>query len=226
VGGDDGSPGVAVVTTAALTFLLSGIYSGALAPEHLADLRKSGLRDDTIQAHRIMSVPPSMIGQLLGFDIAAIRSAMLIPFPDPRGGYMDHVRLKIFPSFQDRRGHTIKYLQPARCEARLYFPWSTLSALDGSAPLWLVEGEKKSLAVAQLGLLAVGLAGVEAWHRRGSLDLLPDFRAIRLQGRRVELLPDGDVTTNLNVRRGVERLAAALAIAGARPRLATLPEAA
>jgi hypothetical protein len=82
------------------------------------------------------------------------------------------------------------------------------------------------LAVAQLGLLAVGLAGVEAWHRRGSLDLLPDFRAIRLQGRRVELLPDGDVTTNLNVRRGVERLAAALAIAGARPRLATLPEAA
>jgi hypothetical protein len=144
VGGDDGSPGVAVVTTAALTFLLSGIYSGALAPEHLADLRKSGLRDDTIQAHRIMSVPPSMIGQLLGFDIAAIRSAMLIPFPDPRGGYMDHVRLKIFPSFQDRRGHTIKYLQPARCEARLYFPWSTLSALDGSAPLWLVEGEKRA----------------------------------------------------------------------------------
>jgi hypothetical protein len=214
------------VVTTALKFLLSPIYSGALAPEHLDDLRKSGLRDDTIRAHRIMSVPPSMIGQLLGFDIAAIRSALLIPFPDPRGGYMDHVRVKIFPSLQDRRGHTIKYLQPTRSEARLYFPWSSVSALDGSAPVWLLEGEKKSLAIAQLGLLAVGFSGIEGWHRRGSLDLLPDFHAMRLQGRRIELLPDGDVTTNPNVRRGVDRLAAALAIAGARPRLATLPEAA
>jgi hypothetical protein len=211
----------------ALRFLLSPIYSCALAPEHLADLRKSGLRDDIIHGHRIMSVPPSLIRQILGFDIAPIRSAMLIPFPDPRtGASMNHVRVKIFPSLQDRRGHTIKYLGPARSEARLYFPWPSLTALDGSAPIWLVEGEKKSLAVVQLGLPAVGFSGVEGWHRRGVLDLLPDFWVIQLRGRRVELLPDGDVTTNLNVRRGIERLAAALAIAGARPRLVTLPEAA
>lgn len=34
-----------------------------------------------------------MIGRLLGFDIAEIRSALLIPFPDPAGGFMDHVRM-------------------------------------------------------------------------------------------------------------------------------------
>ena len=48
--------------------LLGRVYDGALAPEHLADLRKSGLTDETIAANLIRSVPPAMISQLLGFE--------------------------------------------------------------------------------------------------------------------------------------------------------------
>lgn len=208
----------------ALRLLLSPIYPGSLAPEHLADLRRSGLTNDTIQYYRIRSVPPGMICQLLGFDIPAIRSACLIPFPDPRGGFMNHIRMKVFPPFQDKRGNTVKYLQPRKSGVRLFFPLTPEDALTGSRPLWLVEGEKKCLAVAQLGLPAVGFCGIEGWHLAGSSDLLPDFDRLHLHGRVIELLPDGDWRTNPNVQRGAERFARALEARGARPRLVMLPE--
>jgi hypothetical protein len=107
---------------------------------------------------------------------------------------------------------------------RVYFVARCLrEVLEGDAPLWLVEGEKKAAAVAQLGLPAIAIAGVEGWHRRGELRLLPDFDAIRLRDRIVEVLPDGDVETNPNVRRAVHSLGNALAVRGARPRLVHLP---
>src|SRR5262249_42894046 len=155
-----------------------------LAPEHLADLRHSGLTDDTIQLHRIRSVPPHMIRQLLGFDSKAIRSAMLIPFPDPRSGFMDHVRLKVFPPFSGAKNNTVKYLQPRGSAPRLFFCLATLrDALEGDGPLWVVEGEKKALAVAQLGLPSIGICGIEGWHRAAYPQLLRDFDPLRLRDR-------------------------------------------
>jgi ribulose 1,5-bisphosphate synthetase/thiazole synthase len=137
---------------------------------------------------------------------------------------MDCIRVKVFPSLTDADGHLLKYLQPRGQAPRVYFVARCLrEVLEGDAPLWVVEGEKKACAVAQLGLPAIAIAGVEGWHRRGELRLLPDFDAIRLRGRIVEVLPDGDVETNPNVRRAVHRLGTALAERGARPRLVHLP---
>lgn len=210
---------------AALDLLLSRYYDGALHPEAVADLKKSGLTPETIRTHKIRSVPVSMISRLLGFDAPQVRHAYLIPFPDPAGGWMDHIRLKVFPAFTDRRGSTVKYLGPRGAGPRLFFPLVTMeAALHGDLPLYLVEGAKKGLAVAQLDLPAVGFEGIEAWHGRGSCGLLADFDFIRLQGRTVELVPDGDWRTNPHVRRGAERLAEALEARGARPRLVVLPE--
>lgn len=210
-----------------LDFLLSVLYDeDPLHSEHLSDLRRSGLTDETIRLHRIRSVPPHMIGQLLGFDISTITSAMLIPFPDPTGGFFDHVRMKIFPPLTDRQGQKLKYLQPRRSGVRLFFPRMTIEAvMHGDAPLWLVEGEKKALAVAQLDLPTIGVCGIEGWHVAGSRELIRDFCHVRLLNRRVELVPDGDVSSNVNVRWGTRRLADALRAAEARPRLVRLPEA-
>jgi putative DNA primase/helicase len=210
-------------SAAALELLLSSVYSGALAPNHLADLRRSGLTDATLQLQRIRSVPSHMIDQLLGFDARGVVSAYLIPFPDPHGGWLEHVRLKVFPTLTTERG-TLKYLQPRGSGVRLYFPLATLdAALTSDAPLWLVEGEKKALATAQLGFASVGFPGIDAWHASGTRVLLSDFDVIPLKGRVVELVPDGDVQTNPHVRRGAEGFALALANRGARPRLVTLP---
>src|SRR5262249_42389896 len=152
--------------------------------------------DGTITCQKIRSVPPHMIAQLLGFDPRGVVSAYLIPFPNPRGGWLDHVRLKVFPTLTTERG-TVKYLQPRGSGVRLFFPLATLPAvLTSDAPLWIVEGEKKSLAIAQLGLPSVGFCGIEGWHRGGTRELLSDFDAIPLRGRVVELVPDGDVATN------------------------------
>src|SRR5215813_10050957 len=110
-----------------LAFLLTTIYDiDPLAPPHRADLVKSGITDETIGLQKIRSVPPHMIDQLLAFPAPKVDSAMLIPFPDPRGDWMDHVRMKIFPPFKDRRGQTVKYLQPRGSGVRLYFPLATL----------------------------------------------------------------------------------------------------
>lgn len=207
----------------ALDLLLSRFYDGALAPEHAGDLAKSGLTPETIAAHFIRSVPPSMIRPLLGFDSREIQSALLFPFRSPRGGFMDHVRFKVFPPLLDRKGHTLKYLQPKGAPPRLYFTVPGLRALRGSDPCWLVEGEKKACAVAQLGVPAIGISGIEGWHAKGSRDLIPDFEALALVGRIIELVPDADVQTDPDVERGAMRLASALKARGALVRLVVLP---
>jgi hypothetical protein len=210
-----------------LDFLLSVLYDAAsLHPLHLADLRKSGLADATIRQQKIRTVPPHMIDVLLGFLAPGVTSAYLIPFPDPRGSWMDHVRVKVFPSIETESG-TIKYLQPKHSGVRVYFPITTLErGLYSTEALYLIEGEKKSLAVAQLGLPAIGICGIEGWHRAGSIELLEDFADIPLRNRIVDIIPDGDVETNPDVRRGTTRLMEALARRGAEPRAVILPVAA
>jgi hypothetical protein len=208
------------------SFLMSAIYDRSnLHPHHVADLRKSGLTDETVAIQKIRTVmPPAIFDDLLGFRVpAAVTSIYVIPFFDPIGTLTEHIRVKVFPSIKTENG-TIKYLQPKRSGVRIFFPVATLPAvLDSGRPLYLVEGEKKALAVAQRGLPAVGFAGIEAWHAGGSRELLADFDAIPLAGRVVELVPDGDWQTNPNVERGVIRLAEALRARGAHPRLVVLP---
>jgi hypothetical protein len=216
-----------------LAFLMGPVYSGALHPLHLADLRKSTLPDETIKAQGIRSIPPNMIAQLLGFDMPGVTSAMLFPFADPAGGWMDHVRMKIFPVLTREKGRgsaktteTIKYLQPKASGVRLYFPISTMRAVcESMETLWVCEGEKKSLRVAQRDCVpVVALCGVEGWHAGGSDALLADFDHIPLKGRVVKVVPDGDVEDNPNVARAIWRFGAALDRCGALPELVHLPQ--
>jgi uncharacterized protein DUF3854 len=207
-----------------LQVLLSPVYDGALAPEHLADLRKSTLDDKMIREQFIRSVPPAMIEPLLGFDRPEIRSALLLPFRSPAGGIMDHVRVKVFPALTDAKGHSVKYLQPKRSAPRLYFVARCLErVVESDEPVWITEGEKKACAVAQLGFPVIGITGVTAWHGKGHCDLLPDFDAIPLVDRAVELLPDTDYQTNADVALAINGLARALGARGAKPFVRLLP---
>src|SRR5262245_40144581 len=98
---------------ATLEFLLSPISDGALAPAHRADLGMSGIMEATRIAQGIRSVPPSDFDRLLGFPVpAAVTSLLLLPYPDPTGGYFDMFQVKLFPSLTNPAGHTTKYLQP------------------------------------------------------------------------------------------------------------------
>jgi hypothetical protein len=207
-----------------LDFLLSVLYDEAgLHPPHEEDLTKSGITKGTVALQKIRSVPPHMIDLLLDFRTPKVRSALLFPFPHPAGGFIDLVRMKIFPPLTTKTG-TTKYLQPRASAPRLYFCIAVLDQVrERVGPLWLVEGEKKSLAVAQLGLPAVGFCGIDGWHRKGSMDLLPDFEAIPLRDRAVNIIPDSDLATNPHVARSATRFTWALTRHGARPRVLLLP---
>ena len=127
--------------------------------------------------------------------------------------------MKVFPT------GTSKYLQPRRSGVRLYFPPATLEAvLHASDPLFLVEGEKKALSVAQEGVPTVGFAGIEGWHLAGSRTLHPDLDDVGLHARAVHVIPDADYRTNPAVHRAVRRLGEALAARGATPTLVHVPD--
>jgi hypothetical protein len=223
-------------------FLLSDAYrNSTLDPEHQADLDKSGITAETRELHRLRSVPPQMIDLILGFRSPRVRSAYLIPFPDPRGGWFDHVKLKVFSAdgAGDVRGDHVeqyreryrysngarKYLVRRASSPRVFFCLHELSAaLEGDTPLWCVEGPKKALAVAQLGLPAIGIESAWGWHEKGSRELLPDFDLIALHGRTVKVVPDSDVSTNPDIMRSMRQLGDALRAVGAHPRLVRLPQ--
>jgi len=210
-----------------LAFLIGRAYDHmGLHPEHLADLRRSGLSDTTLRAQKIRSIPPNMIDVLAGFSVpASVTSAYVIPYPALAGGFLSHIRIKLFPPITEDDGPAVKYLQPPQSGTRLFFPLATIPAVVASeAPLWIVEGEKKALAVSQHGLPTVGTAGINAWCTPGSRRLHPDFDRIPLMGRLVELVPDSDWQTHRQVGAAVSALATALAGAGARPRVVVLPD--
>ncbi len=107
---------------------------------------------------------------------------------------------------------------------RIYFPLATLDAvLHSPDPLYIVEGEKKALSVAQIGLPAIGICGVEGWHVRGSSTLHPDLDDVGLRGRVINVIPDADVRTNPAVHAAVHRLAAALSARGSTAHLVLVP---
>ena len=139
---------------------------------------------------------------------------------------MDAVRVKLFPPQRGVKGHAFKYAQPRGSRPRVYFVRRCLrKVVEGDDRLLLVEGEKKALALAELGYACIGLAGVEGWHTKGDRRLLPDFDAIPLHHRVVEVVPDGDYRSNPHVARAVQRLGTALADRGARARVVLLPHA-
>jgi hypothetical protein len=209
-----------------LDFLLSALYDRIeLHPEHLDDLRKSALTDETIARQKIRTAPPHMIQHLLGYSPPKIvRHAYVIPYADPRGGWMPHVRMKIFPNVERKSG-TVKYLQPHHSGVRIFFPIATLDVVLHSAEeLYIVEGEKKALCVAQTGAPTIGIAGAEGWHATGSDGLHPDLDDVGLDGRLVNLWFDSDIEDNPLVHYAADRLGLALKARGVKALTIVRPE--
>ncbi len=162
-----------------------------LHPEHLADLVRSGLSAQTIQAAKIHSVSPREIPRHLGFNDERITSVLCFPYFGEAGFCRD----KVFPtSLTDRAGHKIRYLQRKGSGSRLYIPPRAERVLaDPTISLYFTEGEKKALKAAQQGHPTIGLAGL--WNFTSQGELLPGFSRIKLAGREVGLIPDSEVWT-------------------------------
>ncbi|MFH1922221.1 MAG: DUF3854 domain-containing protein, partial [Planctomycetota bacterium] len=116
-------------------------------------------------------------------------------------------------------GKPVKYEQAKGSIPHAYFPAGCLKQLRaGTGPVYVTEGEKKSLALAQMGFTAIGLGGVWAWKIKGTDTLIPDLQGIGWQGQTVYVVFDHDKeqTTRIKVRLAEGRFGKALAAAGAK----------
>ncbi len=192
-----------------------------LHPLHYADLQKSGLSDETIEAAGIVSVPPNAIRKRLGYDPPSLTSMYEIPYG---GGFS---RYRCFYS-EGKIGP--KYLQKRDTGNRLYIPALAPSILtDTAKPLFITEGEKKALKACQEGIPCVGLAGLWNWKIKDG-GLIPDFERIILQGRKVFMIPDNDYLKpnkhgyDKNLGKAVNDLAESLIEKGAMVSVIQLPD--
>ena len=196
-------------------------------PDHLSDLRKSGLSNETIQGAGIYSVIPGDISKI--FNHPKVESMIAFPYPGT-----DHVRYKLFSSepILDKDGHEIKYYQPKGEANRLYIPERVRAILsDPSVPLHITEGEKKILKENQEELYCIGLGGLWGWADGSEeKNLIPDFNLIQWKGREVYLDPDNDFLKpdrrgeKKNTGQAVKELGHRLIDRGAKPFVTYLPE--
>jgi DNA polymerase-1 len=121
-----------------------------------------------------------------------------------------------------RDGRSAKYLLRAK-QANVLDVHPTARGLlfDAEVPLLLTEGVLKADAAVSVGLVAVGLGGVEGGWRNGAP--LPEWEVIPLKGRQVLVAFDSDVTVKASVRGAQRRLSGYLQHRGAQVEIVVLP---
>ena len=182
-------------------------------PEHLEDLRKSGLRDEIVAEMGCHSVPGERVKAHLGFTLPGIESVLCFPYAGTGG----HHRDKVFPpNIKDSEGRSIKYLQPKGSPSRLYvLPSVAQPLLDVSTPLIVTEGEKKAAALVQIGKVAVAIGGLWSWRQNG--EPISDLSMVPFLGRWVELCFDSDTWNRFDLQQPLYAFAKHLQSRGASP---------
>jgi putative DNA primase/helicase len=212
--------------------------NGSLLPQHLADLRKSGLSDKQIArcGYRSLQAPAS-VQKVLRWKRynGDLGPCLAIPFCNADGKSLDYCRLKPDrPRTAKENGKPIKYESPKGAGNLPYFPPDTLAALiNPSAPLIVVEGEKKASKGDQDGFPCIGLIGVFGWQQKrrkntdskpqGERELIPGLAGIPWHGRPVFLAFDSDAADKPAVRLAEWHLAEVLARHGATVKIVRLP---
>lgn len=185
-----------------------------LMQHHRKQLHASAIPDDFIEAARIESV--TRWRSLLDWGFPEWQARQTGIGPESPG--------LLFPSFgvtgedpkygrvrpDNPKNPKIKYIQPSGVPNSLYVPPMRQACLkDPEQPLWIEEGEKKTLAMAALGECAIGIPGVTGWRGKGyakGLTALADWELIALNDRRIYPTVDSDAAHNTNVIVVTERL--------------------
>jgi hypothetical protein len=205
-----------------------------LLPQHLADLRASGLSDAQIAACGFYSEPdPAAVATLLGWTkpARALGPCLCLPFVGPDGKPTAYVRVKPDRP-RDKDGKTVKYESPLRKPNRAYVPPATRAVLtDPGVPLLVTEGEKKAAKADQDGFPCIGLVGVYGWQKKrptgadgkkaGARELIADLAAVAWGGRAVTVVYDSDLADKPEVAWAEWHLSEALP--GATVRAVRLP---
>lgn len=181
-----------------------------LTKRALDDLARSGLTESDARKLRIAPMP--FFGPTDGYRI---------PYFALDGSPTDYYRDRLFDNPNQ------KYNQARKSTPRAYFPplleqsWKEV-ARDTSAPVLIVEGEKKAAAGCKAGFPTIGIGGVDSWSAKKRM--IPDLAAFPWKGRPAVIVFDSDVVRNATVRAARDRLGAALREKGAGVVAVDLPD--
>lgn len=191
-----------------------------LCAKDLENLRASGLTDDIIRANGLYTEYDSAkLAAILnrGAGSNCCLGGLVFPYRNLEGTVNCFARVRPhMPRVRD--GQPIKYEHPVGESLRAYYPIASLATLrDGQSAIYITEGEKKALALSQLGLAAVGIGGVWCGCKKGTEELIEDLAVISWPGREVYICFDYDQKpkTRQDVEAARNRLAKALKAAGA-----------
>lgn len=213
-----------------------------LLPQHLADLRRSGLTDETIRESQIHSILSAVEAKRIlnwKYPASKIVPAMAIPFFRIDGSRNGFARLRPDISQPDKNkpGKVRKYEQPCGVSPHAYFPPAAIDAINTPGRLIAVtEGEKKALAVTQAGYPCIGLTGVSAWQKPfpeaerkkknpedKQAELIDDLAQIDWTGRPTLIIFDTDSFRNANNNLALARFALVISGRDADPCIIDLP---
>jgi hypothetical protein len=207
----------------------------SVSPHDHEDLQRSGLTSVTIAENGLYTETNSTkIAALLNRggcpDCCLVTGALVFRYRDLNGTVNGFARLKPrTPRVKD--GKPVKYEQPKDSPMRAYFPVASLPMLrDAGSSVFITEGEKKSLALSQLGLAAIGIGGIwcgcQKDEQSGGHRLIDDLAAIEWENRDIYIVFDYDpqADTRRQVELAQRRLAACLQAAGSGSRFAGATE--
>ncbi len=128
----------------------------------------------------------------------------------------------------NKSGKPVKYETPTGSRNVLDVPLRIRSLLrDPSIPLVFTEGARKADAAVSIGIPCIALIGVFGWrgtNAQGGKASLPDWDAIALNGRKVYLAFDSDVTVKPGVALALRRLKEFLELHEAKVKIIYLPD--
>jgi hypothetical protein len=203
----------------------NGQVPPGLYPTDYKNLCASGLGPHTIVANGLYTeADPIRLATLLNrlpeppkeIPYFCRTPALVFPYRDLDGNLIDFVRVRPHCPRRQRR-RDVKYESPVGSECHAYIPVECLAKLKaGLCPVFITEGEKKALALAQLRYCAVAVGGVDGGLKKDG-SLVDELAAIPWQGRVAYVTYDWDSKprTRRQSLMAASKLAAALRQAGA-----------
>ena len=185
-------------------------------PEHLDDLKASGITVETAIRAGLRSVSNDELAKLLGFTLPARTTGLQFLYGP------EFFRVKLFPPLVGNK-RTMKYAQRKGSGVKLYLPPNTKSFLKNiTVPLCIAEGEKKSLKADQEAIPCIGIGGLWNWVRDGQP--IADLDSIAWVERPVTIVPDSDIWSRQDLMQVVYALGAELENRGAKVSVCIIPQ--
>jgi len=203
-----------------------------VSDRHRANLTASGLTPETVELAQLYTEGTAAeLGKIMRRNWPrSYGSGLVIPFFTPGATEPYGYRCRpTYPRVEVKRNgkkREVKYEQPPGSDILVYYPPRSRESGaygDITIPVVWTEGEKKSLALDQIGVCAVGLTGVDVWRdtaasRDGDGERLHPLITdhVRIAGRDHVICFDADARDNPNVMRAAQQLTGVLLAAGAR----------